>query len=76
MNQLGYLDVMTSLRETVQRKLFEFWQNNWLLHHGNVLTQMTHPLFPKMSGLRFSDVFDLDAQIVGIVKVFRETTNP
>jgi hypothetical protein len=34
-NQQCYLEVLTSLRESVQRKRHELWPDKWILHHNS-----------------------------------------
>jgi len=34
-NQQCYLEVLTMLRESVQRKRPGFWADKWILHHDN-----------------------------------------
>jgi hypothetical protein len=60
-NQEFYLEVLTRLRETVQKKIHELWPDKWILHHGNAtaheairirdflakksITKMDHPFY-------------------------------
>jgi hypothetical protein len=39
-NQKCYLEVLTNLRETVQKKRPELWHDKWILHHDNALCMM------------------------------------